>query len=112
MGNAQQHLLSATRGAAEGARRRSTLTAASEQASTAATSTIRKASPPGQLSPAPSPVQKIPYALSSTPTANFRVFSGTRESGWRAATPTAATTSAARIAAAAASAVRPPGAPM
>ena len=40
--------------------------------------------------PAPSADQKIPKVVSMTPTANFIVFSGTRASGARTATPTTA----------------------
>src|SRR6266436_3842531 len=56
----------------------------------AANPTIAK-SPPGQATPRPSPVQKTPNADSMTPTANLRVFSGTRDSGRCTIKPTAAT---------------------
>jgi hypothetical protein len=59
-------------------------------------------SPPGHVAPAPSAPQNIPNELSSTPTANFIAFYGTRASGALAATPAAATTSTASPAAAAA----------
>ena len=42
--------------------------------------------------PAPSAPQNVPNEVSITPTANFSVFSGTRASGARTATPAAATT--------------------
>ena len=51
------------------------------------------ASDPGQLTPAPSPPQKMPKLVRSSPTANLMVFSGTRSSGDRTAIP-ATTTSA------------------
>ena len=50
------------------------------------------ASPPGQSTPRPSPAQNVPNEQSIPPTRNFSVFSGTRDSGWRTATPTPATT--------------------
>ena len=46
-------------------------------------------SPPGQSAPAPSAAQNIPNEQSITPTANFIVFSGTRASGARSASPRA-----------------------
>ena len=42
---------------------------------------MRAASLPGQVTPAPSPAQKIPKAVSIAPTAYFMVFSGTRLKG-------------------------------
>ena len=60
------------------------------------------ASPPGQLAPAPSPLQNMPNEVSITPTSSFRVFSGTRASGALAATPAPITSSTATAAAAAA----------
>src|SRR6516225_1920223 len=62
------------------------------------------ASLPGHDTPAPSAPQNMPNEVSMTPTANFKAFSGTRDSGARTAIPTAATTT---TAAAAATAARP-----
>src|SRR6185312_6961733 len=56
------------------------------------TSTTIARSAPGQLTPAPSAPQKVPNAHNMTPTTNFIVFSGTRDSGARTAAPTPATT--------------------
>src|SRR5262249_6371425 len=56
------------------------------------------ASLPGQDAPAPSAPQNTPNEVSMTPTANFMVFSGTRDSGARTATPTPATTTTATAA--------------
>ena len=50
------------------------------------------ASRPGQVTPAPSPLQKMPKAVSITPTPNFSVFSGTRESGACTTMPASSTT--------------------
>src|SRR6187200_983501 len=76
---------------------------------TAVTSTITgsAASLPGQETPAPSAPQNIPNEVKSTPTANFKVFSGIRASGARAAIPTAVTTSTAAAAPNAASGMLP-----
>src|SRR5690348_15865439 len=57
-----------------------------------ASSTRIAASEPCQCAPAPSAPQKMPKVVSSEPTANFMVFSGSRASGWRTATPAPATT--------------------
>src|SRR5205085_1331850 len=57
---------------------------------TAANATMAR-SEPGQATPRPSPVQNTPNADSMTPTANLRVFSGTRASGRRTANPTPTT---------------------
>src|SRR4029077_7504720 len=46
-----------------------------------ATNSSSARSCPGRPSPSPSPVQNTPNADSMTPTPNFRVFSGTRDSG-------------------------------
>src|SRR3984893_1098061 len=48
-------------------------------------------SAPGQDTPRPSPVQKMPNAESMTPTANLSVFSGTRATGRCTTKPTPAT---------------------
>src|SRR5215470_18372202 len=61
------------------------------------------ASWPGHDAPAPSAPQNTPNEVSTTPTENFIVFSGTRDSGARTAIPTAATTTTAATAPAAAS---------
>src|SRR5262249_30463579 len=58
----------------------------------AGTMASRAASWPGHDTPAPSAPQNTPNEVSMTPTANFMVFSGTRDSGARTAIPTAATT--------------------
>ena len=50
-----------------------------DQATTKRSTPTSAASPPGQCAPAPSADQKIPNVVSMTPTANFIVFSGTRE---------------------------------
>ena len=47
---------------------------------------------PGQQTPAPSAPQKVPNAHNMTPTANFIVFSGTRDNGARTAMPIPAST--------------------
>src|SRR6476659_6145154 len=60
------------------------------------------ASEPGQLTPAPSPPQKTPKLVRSNPTTNLMVFSGTRSSGDRTATPAMTTSTTALSAAAAA----------
>src|SRR5437016_5745589 len=54
---------------------------------------------PGHEAPIPSAAQNVPRLVSRMPTAYFNVFSGTRASGLRTASPAAATTAAA---------VRPP----
>ena len=54
---------------------------------TPGTITSSAASPPGHDAPAPSAPQNIPNDVSITPTKNFIVFSGTRASGARTATP-------------------------
>src|SRR6202000_2139066 len=61
------------------------------------------ASAAGQCAPAPSDPQNSPKLVSSTPTTNFSVFSGTRANGARTATPATATTTTAATAATAAS---------
>src|SRR5947209_3566101 len=61
------------------------------------------ASDPGQLIPAPSVAQKIPNDDSSKPTANLRVFSGTRVIGPRMSAPAATTITSAATAPSAAS---------
>src|SRR6185295_14811506 len=72
-------------------RRRNTTTSRSAYAATAGTMTKSATSPPGQSAPAPSVLQNTPNAVSSTPTTNFTVFSGTRDSGARSSTPVIAT---------------------
>src|SRR6478735_8272981 len=69
------------------------------------------ASEPGQLTPAPSPPQKMPKLVRSSPTANLMVFSGTRSSGDRTAIPAITTSATAVTAAAAANAILPGAAP-
>src|SRR5882757_1767054 len=64
-------------------------------------------SAPGQLTPAASPLQNTPKAVSMTPTRNFRVFSGTRVSGARTAKPAALTRTTAAIPPTAASGMLP-----
>src|SRR5258705_6815252 len=81
---------------------RNSATNASAYSATAGTRTSSAASSSGQCAPAPSAPQNIPNAISMTPTANFMLFSGTRDSGARTAMPTTATTSTAATAAAAA----------
>ncbi len=49
----------------------------------AGTITSSAESDPGQCAPAPSAPQKVPNAVSITPTANFSVFSGTLARGAR-----------------------------
>ena len=66
-------------------------------------STSSAASWPGQDTPAPSAPQNTPNEVSMMPTTNFRVFSGTRDSGARTANPTTATTITAATAPTAAS---------
>src|SRR6516165_10262717 len=61
-------------------------------ATSTTTGTSRAASFPGHDTPAPSAPQKIPNEVSMTPTANFRVFSGTLASGACTTTPPTATT--------------------
>jgi len=61
------------------------------------------ASEPGQVAPAPSAPQKVPNAVSITPTTNFKVFSGTLASGARIASPARPTRTTAETAATAAS---------
>src|SRR3954452_16432742 len=72
-------------------RRRSSETNASEASTTKTRRTGRAASSPGQWPPTPSCDQKIPNVVRSAPTENLSVFSGTRDSGARAAAPTAPT---------------------
>src|SRR5581483_3469340 len=86
---------------------RSRTTSAPDAATTNATTASSAASEPGQRTPAPSPAQKIPNDVRSTPTANLIVFSGTRASGARTATPTAPTRTTASAAPAAASGTLP-----
>ena len=93
---------SALSGEAMADRRRNSATNASAYSATPGTRTSSAASSSGQCAPAPSAPQNIPNATSMTPTANFMLFSGTRDSGARTAMPTTATTSTAAIAAAAA----------
>src|SRR5215470_2334277 len=78
--------------------RRSSAVYPSATSTTTGTSTSRAASFPGQDAPAPSAPQKIPNEVSMTPTANFRLFSGTRDSGVCTTTPTTATTTTAAAA--------------
>src|SRR5262249_14563387 len=75
--------------------RRNHLVSPSDASATNAMTATSDASLPGHARPAPSPLQKIPNAVSITPTPNFSVFSGTRESGaWTAAPTTSTATSA------------------
>src|SRR6266516_3818472 len=69
--------------------RRSSPTYASATSAVSGTITSRATSFPGQDAPAPSAPQKTPKDVSMTPTANFMLFSGTRDSGACTATPTA-----------------------
>ena len=55
------------------------------------------ASSPGHSRPTPSPAQNVPNVVSSSPTAYFIVFSGTRPSGARTRRPTIATTTIAVV---------------
>src|SRR6478609_2543115 len=48
--------------------------------------------------PTPSPAQNVPNDVSIMPTTNFRVFSGTRVSGWWTTTATPVTSTAAATA--------------
>src|SRR5690348_3873500 len=82
-------------------RQRSTRASVSESTATNAITPSTAASEPGQSTPAPSAPQKVPKPVSSTPTVNFRAFSGTRASGPRTAIPTATTSTTAAAAAAA-----------
>src|SRR5436190_1756463 len=66
---------------------------------------------PGQSRPNPSPVQKTPNAESMTPTANFNVFSGTRDSGRCTRLPTKRTRAQAKSAPRLAGSSSPPPAP-
>src|SRR5216683_8408670 len=66
---------------------------------------------PGQSIPKPSPVQNTPKADSITPTPNFKVFSGTRESGRWTIAPTRRTSAHASSAPRLAGSNRPPPAP-
>src|SRR6185437_9352301 len=70
---------------------RSEATKPNDTMSTKARTPMIAASPPGQLAPTPSALQKVPKVVSITPTANFIVFSGTRLSGAWMSTPTAPT---------------------
>src|SRR5882757_6550202 len=62
---------------------------------------------PGQCAPAPSAPQNVPNVVSMIPTPYFSVFSGTRDSGERSATPATTTTTTAAAAAIAASPILP-----
>ena len=62
-------------------RRRSARTSTSETTPKNAITASSESSSPGQSTPAPSAPQKQPKLVSSSPTANLIVFSGTRESG-------------------------------
>src|SRR6266566_8303005 len=66
---------------------------------------------PGQSSPNPSPVQNTPKADSITPTPNFRMFSGTRDSGRWTIAPISRTSAHAKSAPRLAGSNRPPPAP-
>src|SRR3954454_4088188 len=90
-----------------GRRRRSRRTSANETAATKVTRPSSESSSPGHSTPAPSAPQKQPKLVSSSPTANLIVFSGTRSSGPRASAPTATTRTSAAPAPAAASPRRP-----
>src|SRR3984893_2816585 len=71
--------------------RRTTATATLLTARNNAANATMARSAPGQSTPSPSPVQNTPKADNITPTANFRVFSGTRASGRCTTNPTQAT---------------------
>ena len=90
-------------------RRPSSATTASAVTRNSAMKPRMARSSPGQLTPRPSPVQNRPNADSSTPTANFSLFSGTRASGRCTTSPASATSAQAAKAAAltATSAPRP-----
>src|SRR5262245_6250037 len=79
-------------GAAATRPRRSSATYARAASVVSGTITSRAAPCPGHDAPAPSAPQKTPNEVSMTPTPNFMLFSGTRDSGACTATPTAATT--------------------
>src|SRR5206468_6239644 len=85
-------------------RPRSARTAANDASARKARIAGSAASSPGHDAPAPSVAQNVPNVVSSSPTVNFSVFSGTRLSGARTMTPTPTTTTNAAAAAAAASA--------
>ena len=72
-----------------------------------AISASSESSSPGQSAPAPSAPQKQPKLVSSRPTANLIVFSGTRCSGPRASTPATTTTTSATTAPTIATSSRP-----
>src|SRR5436190_4918823 len=88
-------------------RRRKTETNPNEINSTKTSTPGSAASPPGQSTPVPSAAQKMPNVVNIVPTANFNVFSGTRDSGCRATAPSAATSTTATPAPTAASAIDP-----
>src|SRR6185436_4052099 len=88
-------------------RRRSARTSSHEKALRKATRASSESSSPGQSAPAPSALQKQPKLVSSRPTANLIVFSGTRSSGPRARTPATTTTTSAATAPTIATSSRP-----
>src|SRR5512133_512426 len=88
-------------------RRLSAHTISHEQPPRKAISASSESSSPGQSAPAPSAPQKQPKLVSSRPTANLMVFSGTRCSGPRARTPATTTTTSATTAATIATSSRP-----
>src|SRR5205823_4980347 len=79
-----------------GTARRTSATRLNDRTTTNTISPRSATSAPGQVMPAPSALQKIPNAVSITPTPNFSVFSGTRVRGaWTITPATRTTTSAA-----------------
>src|SRR5437868_531594 len=94
-------------GATASRRRRSTRTNMNEAAPRNASTPSSESSSPGQSTPAPSAPQKQPKVVSSRPTTNLIVFSGTRSSGPRAKTPAPITSTNAAAAPAEASPIRP-----
>src|SRR5262249_36552140 len=82
-----------------GTRRRPRATTAYDSARTKTIRARMAASAPGHDTPAPSPIQNIPNALSITPTPNFRAFSGTRLNGACTTAPAIKTTTRAATAA-------------
>src|SRR5262249_40006334 len=86
-----------------GATMRNSATSPNDNATTNAMTTSSDASAPGHDTPAPSAPQKMPNDVSMTPTANFKVFSGTRDSGACTLIPATSTTTSAPSAPSAAS---------
>src|SRR3954469_10579652 len=97
----------ASAGLSSSRRRRSARTISQEKPPRKAIKASSESSSPGQSAPAPSAPQKQPKLVSSRPTANLIVFSGTRCSGPRASTPATTTTTSATTAATIATSSRP-----